>query len=346
VRNRPQTIGTLGRTPARHGSQPSIPPPPQPGDPDAPERGRIRRWLHGALFDNLGLKFLSLVLAATVFLLVTSDEHHEISVAVGVKYEYPSDKVLVSDPLEVVRVTIKGPLRRLRDFDEQSRRVVLDLRNAPTGEIAITPDMITNLPPKLEVTSINPRSVRVVFDRRIEKLIEITPVVSGQPQHGYEVDQISVVPPTIPVRGAERVLAAATSIRTSEVTLDGKAESFDQLAEIVAPAGVIVDPQQRIGVRVRLRVKLVTQTLEDVPVVVEGEGIDPARWRPSPETVDVTLTGPLLDVEAARSRMTAKAILAPGDARVREAKVTLEGLKQGLGAKVSPEQIKVIPIKP
>ena len=44
-----------------------------------PSAAPVRRWIHGALFDNLGLKFLSMVLAVTVFLLVNTDKDREIT---------------------------------------------------------------------------------------------------------------------------------------------------------------------------------------------------------------------------------------------------------------------------
>ena len=67
MRPRSQTIGTLGRVPARAITpRPTIPTPP----PERGGGGAIRGWLRGAMLDNVGLKFLSMVLAVTVFLLV------------------------------------------------------------------------------------------------------------------------------------------------------------------------------------------------------------------------------------------------------------------------------------
>ena len=74
-------------------------PSPLPLDP-APERGALRRWVRSALFDNVGLKFLSMVLAVTVFLLVNTDKDREITAHVGVSYMLPEDKVLVSDRID------------------------------------------------------------------------------------------------------------------------------------------------------------------------------------------------------------------------------------------------------
>jgi YbbR domain-containing protein len=347
VRQRSQTIGSLGRVPARQQRAPAEPTPRGPDEPPEEHGGAVRRWLHGALFVNTGLKFLSLVLAVTVFLLVNTDKDREITVRVGVKYEYPADKVLVSEPLDEVKVTIKGPLRRLRQFDERELgRIELDLRDAPTGEIAITNGMISNLPRDLTVLSINPKSVRVAFDRRIEKVVEVTPVLGGRAQHGYVAGETKVTPATIKVRGAERLLAAMTSVRTTEVSIEGRTDSFDQLAEVAVPDGVSVDPTLRIQVQVRIVEQLVTTTLPSLKVSVRGEGVDPARWQVVPAQIVVTLTGAVLAIEKAKESMVPVVKLFAAESKAREAEIVLDGLPPGVGVRISPERVRVTPVAP
>lgn len=339
-RPRSQTIGTLGRTPARPSKQqPAVTPPP-------PERGTVRRWIHGALFDNLLLKFLSLVLAVTVFLLVNTDKDNDITVRAPLKYEYPANKVLVSEEVPEVRVTIKGPWRRLKEFDERALGAIrLDLSNAPTGEVPITPNMVTNLPPGLVVKDISPRSVRVAFDRRVEKLVEVIPITTGRPQHGYVLAEIKSVPATVKVRGGERLLAAISSIRTNDISLEGRTESFEQLAELAPTEGVSVDPTLRVGVSVRIEEELVTRRTPGLVVKVTGDGVDPAKWSVVPPQVEVSLTGALLAVEKARNTMVPIVKLTPSDRTGREAAVTIEGLPPGVGVRISPERVKVTPVR-
>jgi YbbR domain-containing protein len=339
---RQPTIGALGRTSARPSKQQPAMPPPEQG----PERGAVRRWVHGALFDNLLLKFLSMVLAVTVFLLVNTDKDNVITVRAGIEYVVPADKVLVSDVVEEVRVTIKGPWRRLKEFDErQLGELRLDLRNHPSGDVPLTPALVTNLPPGLRVTEISPRSVRVAFDRRVEKLVEVFPATAGRPLHGYIVTEIKSVPPTVKVLGGERLLRALASIRTSEVSLEGRTESFEQLAELAPPEGVTVDPTLRVGVHVRIEEELVTRKMPPMAIAVRGDGVDPTKWTVAPPQVEVSLTGALLAVEKARTTMTPIVKLAPNERGAREAQVTIEGLPPGVGVRVSPERVRVTPVR-
>ena len=341
-RKRPDTISGMGRAPARQTPQTPVPQRPKP---DSSDRGTLRRWIHSALFDNVGLKFLSMVLAITVFLLVNTDRDREITARVGVSYTMPDDKVLVSERLEEVRITIKGPWQRLRKFDEREvDRINIDLRRAQSGDVTITPDMIS-LPSGLTITSISPRTVRVAFDRRVEKLVEVSTQLAGRPLHGYVVSEVKANPSTIKVRGAEGTLAALSSIRTREVSVDGRAESFVADTELVTPEGVEPVGGSQVAVQVAIDEELVTRKLPGLVVGVAGD-TDPAKWQVSPAQVEVTLTGALLAVEKAKAALTPVVKLSAGDTKAREVPVSIEGLPPGIGVRISPERVKISPVKP
>jgi len=329
---RPQTL----TPPARRAHVPEPP----------PESGRLRRWIHGALFDNLGLKFLSMVLAVTVFLLVNDDQDREITVPVGVQYVLPDDRVLVSERVDELRVTIRGPWRRMRNFHERElSRINIDLRKASSGEIAFTTDMV-EVPSGLTVAGVSPRTMRVAFDRRVEKLVEIAPAVAGRPQHGYVVVEVKADPATAKVRGGERLLEALSSVRTQEVSLEGHTESFVAPTTLVPPDGIALVGSEQVMVQVVIDESLVTRQIRDVPVVAQGEAGVEARWALTPQQVDVTLTGALLAVEKAKTTMTAVVRIAPAERAPRDAEVVIEGLPPGVGVRLSPERIKLTPVTP
>ena len=340
-RNRSETLSSLGRSPART----SVPPPSRRPDDDQPDRGALRRWIHGALFENVGLKFLSMVLAVTVFLLVNTDKDREITVRVGVSYTLPDDRVLVSERQDEVLVTIKGPWRRLRRFDAREvERVNLDLRRAPSGDVPITPDMI-HMPSGLTVESIQPHFVHVAWDKRVERIVEIQPQVSGTPQHGYYVSGVKAVPATIKVRGAEGALDPLSGVQTQKVSVDGRAESFSVETDAMPTSGVEVVGTPQVTVHVTIDEQLVTHKLPPQNVTIRGDGVDPAKWTIEPAQVEVSLTGALLGVEKAKATLAPVVKLTANDVKAREVEVSVEGLPPGIGFKLSPERVKVSPVK-
>jgi len=357
VRSRSQTMGAARRprsnrmaaagSRAPSGSQP-VPASPFADPPREP--GIVRRWIRGALLDNIGLKFLSLVLAATVFLLVNTDKEREIRVRVPLEYKLPADKVMTSERVNDVTVTIKGPWRRLRAFDERELdRITLDVTEVQTGDYRDFPigAKLVSLPAGLSVVSINPPSVRVAFDKRVSKTVEVTAVIAGRPQHGYFIAEHKVVPAAVTVRGGERALASLTAVRTHDVSAQNRSESFDASIDLAPPAGVEVEPGQVVTVYVRIEEELVTRRLAEIPIGIRGEGVDPekgpTRWTVAPSQVEVTLTGALLAIEKAKDQLVAYVKVTPADVRPREAEVVVEGIPPGVGRRISPERVKLTP---
>ena len=79
---------------------------------------------------------------------------------------------------------------------------------------------------------------------------------------------------------------------------------------------------------------------------VAGDTVDPARWQVTPSQVEVTLTGALLAVEKAKATLRPVVRPSAGDTRSREVAVSVEGLPPGIGVRISPERVKISPIKP
>lgn len=333
----------------------------------APPRPPVRRGLggrlRGALVDNAGLKIVSVILALTVYLLVNTDEYREINARVSVAYVLPSDKALVSERIDEVQVTIRGPWRRIKRFDEREiDRITLDLTDVAGGEVAITRDMI-DLPRGLEITSIQPRVVRVAFEDVETKQVPVREQLAGRPLHGYHViaGRTRVAPAQVTVRGAAGVVRPLELVRTQEIRLDGRSDDFTVPAEIVAPEGVQVDWDGPVEVTVSVEEELVTRRRTGVPVIVrattggadaDGDGApaaERARWKVEPAEVAVELTGGLLAVEGWLDRGVEPVVVVPAEtppgARKLDLPVVVPDAPPGIGVRVSPPTVTVIPIR-
>jgi len=195
----------------------------------------------------------------------------------------------------------------------------------------------------MTITNITPRFMRIAFEKRVEKLVEVAPALVGRAQHGWVVAEAKTEPGTIKVRGAENTLRALTSVRTRELSLDGRSDGFQLDTELVAPDGVDLPDVKIVSLKVRIEEELVTRKLPGIAVMTRGEGVDPGHVKLTPAQVDVTLTGSLLDVEKAKDAMTPVVKLVPADAgKPRDVDVTIEGLPPGIGVKLSPERVRVV----
>ena len=119
----------------------------------------MRKLLRTIFLENLGLKIVSLILAITVFVLVRGEKDAQTGGFVKVIYSYPSDRVLVTDAPDRVRISVRGPWSRINRFNERDIDPIrIDLGAASSGEFKFQDDMI-KLPPGLRVASFNPTSV-------------------------------------------------------------------------------------------------------------------------------------------------------------------------------------------
>lgn len=303
---------------------------------------RVAAWLRAAATDNLGLKVLSLILALTVYLLVNSDRHHEITLHVGTSFTLPEDKVLVSERLPEVRVTVRGPWRRLRRLDEREiDRVNFDLSRVSGGEVPITADLV-RVPNGLTVVDISPRSLRVAFEKRVEKEVAVMVATAGRPLHGFVVASVSAHPPVVTARGAQGAIAALSAIRGREVRVDGRSDGFEIEIDLLPPDGVELLGGRRALARVEIREELVSRRLGALPVVARAEGGDPARLVLKPTHVEVTLTGALLAVERAiAAGVVVQARLGPGVGPGAELALTVESLPPGVGVTIAPSRVRL-----
>jgi YbbR domain-containing protein len=115
--------------------------------------------------------------------------------------------------------------------------------------------------------------------------------------------------------------------------------------DLVTPEGVEPVGGSQVTVQVAIDEELVTRRLPGLVVGVAGD-TDPAKWQVSPAQVDVTLTGALLAVEKAKAALTPVVKLSAGDTKAREVPVSIEGLPPGIGVRISPERVKISPVKP
>ena len=119
----------------------------------------------------------------------------------------------------------------------------------------------------------------------------VTAVWSGEPAPGYRLLSVTVDPPSVLVEGRPALVNRLTTVRTEAIDITGLTESFEQPAVLNLPAGVAVDPEQVVTVRIEIEPILTTSTYIRVP---EMRGLrDVFTATTTPSQVRVVLFGPL-----------------------------------------------------
>ncbi len=191
------------------------------------------------LFDHIGLKLISLVVAILMWYGVAHDPVADVSLRLPIEFTRPpKDLDYTSDLAPQAQIRLRGPARVLRDLSPESVRAVIDLHGATAGEH--TYDLTTNqirVPHDVEVIQVTPSRLRLVFDQRETRQVAVKPRVVGTLPPGYRIVTVISDPATLSVTGPARHVNAIEDASTDTVDVTGIAgqASFETMAYLPDP---------------------------------------------------------------------------------------------------------------
>lgn len=287
-------------------------------------------------FRHLGLKLLSIVLAALVWLLVSGEQTVERALRIPIEFtNLPADLELVGGPPNVVDVRVRGSSGALNRIAPGELVAVLDLRSARTGQrlFHLTGSDV-RAPFGTSVVQVTPSNLYMTFEHSASKTVPVIPALEGEPADGYVVGRALAEPAAVEIVGPESAVARLTSATTEPVSVAGATANIDDSVMIG-----VSDPSVRLAKPVSAQVRV---TVAASPVewaiagirVVAGERQESVEI--SPPEITVFLRGP-------RETRGAQA----GDFK---ASIDTEGLQPGLFQLpvqvIPPDRIGVIKIEP
>ncbi len=265
---------------------------------------------------NIGLKLLSLVLAAILWFIIAREETSEAVFRAPVEFvNMPSTLEIASDPPSQVEVRLRASSALMRRVNEMGITARVDLRTARPGKRAVqfAPDSF-DLPLGCQVVKINPAGFNLELEESDSKLAPVTPRVEGRPADGFEIVSITTSPDKVLIRGPRSRVKRLTGVATEVLSVSGLATSLSQSVPVRT-----ADPScQLVGDgTVHIDITIVEKQEERVVAGVVVEALPPASSTViSPAHVAVRIQGPLSRIRALDPK------------RVR-ALVELTGLSQG-----------------
>lgn len=180
--------------------------------------------LRGILFDNWGIKLISLLLSVTLWFYVTSKGKTEMTITVPLQMRnIPQSMTVVGNVAGYIDVRVQGQERLLRDITS-GKKVggVLDLSMTKIGEntVRISPDDIVR-PTGVAVTYISPPEIKVKLEPLVRKTFRLRPLVHGTPAPGYRVAKVLVTPAKITIDGPASAMDKLTSLQTMPIDIQG-----------------------------------------------------------------------------------------------------------------------------
>ncbi len=291
--------------------------------------------------EELPIKILSMVLAVTLFVLVRNDKDATSGAYVKVLYSVPEDRVLVSDPVPEVKVSLRGPWTKLQHLERGIEPIRIDLTHAKSSELRIDEDMI-KVPAGVRVESVSPPEIHVEFEPRLVRELPVQPILEGEPAEGYRVARVTAEPAHVRLDGAKSAVEAVERLPTRPLRVAGARGPVrgDVALEPPPPHTRFADAPT-VAVRAEVQPAIVERSFEDLPIKVVG--LTRLDGTVDPPTARLTLRGPSVLVdEVSEQTLSLKVEGALIDTRppgkfIRS--ISVSGLPAGVAAEVQPDTV-------
>ena len=172
---------------------------------------------------NVGLKSLSVALAALAWLLVSGEQVVERALQIPLEFtNLPAELEMVGDTPAVVDVRLRGSSGALGRATTLELVAVLDLQSARPGQRLFNlsgADVRT--PFGVDVVQITPSNVSIEFELPATKIVPIVPAIQGEPSDGYVVGTVTANPASVQVVGPSSAVEGLTAVMTESVSVAG-----------------------------------------------------------------------------------------------------------------------------
>lgn len=172
---------------------------------------------------RIGLKLVSVILAALLWLIVAGEQIVERALRVPLEYVNLSSQLeLVGDAPASVDVRLRGSSGALGRIAAGELVAVLDLRSARPGlRLFHVTTADVRAPFGIEVVQVSPSNVSIRFDLSATRSVPVSPRVEGEPAPGLVVDTITSVPESVAIVGASTVVNGVREAITEPISVDG-----------------------------------------------------------------------------------------------------------------------------
>ena len=263
---------------------------------------------------HLGLKFVSIALAALLWVAVAGEQTVERSLRIPLEFtNLPSQFEVVGDSPTVVDARVRGSSGALNRIAAGELVAVLDLRSARAGQRLFHLDGDdVRTPFGVDVVQVNPSTVSMTFEPSASKVVPVVPSLEGEPADGFVVGTVTAEPSTVEVLGPVSALSRLTQAITEPVTVTGVSAPVTETVNIgVADAAVRLRQPQTARVAVAVAPAPVEWSVD---VAVKPRNVR-GRVQVTPPRVTAWVRGP-------REAMTS-------DGTMFDASVDVEGLQAG-----------------
>jgi YbbR domain-containing protein len=209
-------------------------------------------FLQRYVLHNFGLKILSLLLAAGLWVLISRDEERaEVALRAPIVFQnVPSHLEISSEVIPEAQIRVRGPERVIRRLQASEVHAEIDLSNARPEEHTydLTSQQVRH-PREVTVVQVVPSQLHLAFDTRLTRDVDIHPRITGSFSDGEQIVKVVSDPARITITGPRHHVETTDAATTDPVDATGTMGSAvfttnvyvaDPLVQVVQPTSVRV----------------------------------------------------------------------------------------------------------
>jgi uncharacterized protein (TIGR00159 family) len=217
-----------------------------------PTREEAHVTMAKRIFGNFWPKFATVCVVFISWLVITARQGEIVTMSAPVQFRNSPETLLVrSASAEEVELQLKtySSLIQLPKEGELAAEVDLSKTRVGANKILFKKEDFT-LPSGVVITRINPSSIRVVMEKRVRKLVHVTPRLSGRLPAGLRLRAVTAVPSEVLLEGPDSVVARLESVRTEEIRLREVSGTTTVSRKLEVPAHIRAITADTVAVRI------------------------------------------------------------------------------------------------
>lgn len=244
-------------------------------------------------FRHLGLRLISVALAALLWMAIAGEEMVERGLRVPLELQqFPPGLELLGDVPTTIDVRVRGGSATLGRISATDVVAVLDLRGARPGRrlFPLTPEQV-RVPFGVQVVQLTPTTVAMEFENSVTRQVPVAPAIDGRPAAGYIVGKVTAEPLNVEIIGPETAVKRATEALTEPVSVAGARAQVQETVTVgmIDPALRLKNPRGAT-VTVQILPAPLERALRERPVYLRN--LAPALTAAAvPDSVDVVVRG-------------------------------------------------------
>ena len=247
--------------------------------------------MKGWLFNNLGLKLISLALGFIIWVSVVNISNPEVTRSKSVELTVQNEQVL-KDAGKTYTMNSAGTVTvsyQVRTLDETKIRATdfratVDLQDlyAVTGSVPVNLSVVSNRDLIIGTPTVRPAVVRIETEDIQRKAFELTTSMSGTPAEGYSVGSIETIPKRVIVTGPVSQVGRISSVGVEVDTEDAAQDLTGYVKPVYYDAnGNVIELSEDVSVdpgEVRYNVKMLQGKSLSLNFTVGGRAAEGFRF--------------------------------------------------------------------